>query len=165
MGHPSPDRSGRLPVKLAMARCVFVGSFPACQAMTASTANSGSVCSQARMASANPCEMRNCAASAAQAMTNAERRMLGKVQIADHAAAEAAVVALISFSIIAPPGARILIDEDQQPAEPLVQTHPRSDPRACRRDRDRRPEAGGRRDRRRLDADQGNTARRRFLLN
>jgi hypothetical protein len=35
-------------------------------------------------------------------MMNAERRMLGKVQIADHAAAEAAVVALMSFSMIAP---------------------------------------------------------------
>src|SRR5216684_2877468 len=113
--------------------------------MTASTANSGSVCSHARIANANPCDMRNCAASAAQAMTKAERRMLGKVQIADHAAAEAAVVALMSFSIIAPPGARILIDEDQQPAEPLVQTHPRRD--LCR-----------------LEADQSCDARRRFLF-
>ena len=68
--------------------------------MTASTANSGSVCSHARIASAKPCAIRNCAASAAHAMMNADRRMLGNVQIADHAAAEAAVVALMSFSII-----------------------------------------------------------------
>src|SRR5436305_186972 len=63
-----------------MARCVFAGSFPAPQAITASTANSGMVCSQARMASASPCDIRNCAASAAQAMTNEEKRMLGNVQ-------------------------------------------------------------------------------------
>src|SRR5437763_3045342 len=66
-----------------MARCVFDGSFPACQAITASTANSGSVCSHARMANARPCDIRNCAASAAQAMTNEEKRMLGNVQSAD----------------------------------------------------------------------------------
>src|SRR5947207_3073941 len=51
--------------------------------MTASTANSGIVCSHARIASANPCDMRNCAASAAQAITNAEKRMLGNVQRAE----------------------------------------------------------------------------------
>src|SRR3954454_25215804 len=147
-----------------MARCVCVGSLPACHAMTASTANSGSVCNHARIASASPCAIRNCAASAAQAMTNAERRMLGKVQIADQAAAEAAVVALMSFSIIAPPGARILIDEDQQPAEPLVQTYPRRNPRTRRRNRDRRTEAGSRRHRGGLEADQGGDARRRLLI-
>src|SRR5712691_9684609 len=66
-----------------MARCVFVGSFPACHAITASTANSGSVCSHARIASARPWEIRNCAASAPQAMTKAEKRILGNVQSAD----------------------------------------------------------------------------------
>src|SRR5947209_4226135 len=66
-----------------MAKCVLAGSFPASQAMTASTANSGSVCSHARIASASPCDIRNCAASAAQAITNDEKRMLGKVQSAE----------------------------------------------------------------------------------
>src|SRR5436305_4175618 len=100
-----------------MTRCVWLGSLPACQAMTASTANSGNVCSHARIASANPCAIRNCAASAAQAMMNDESRMAGKVQSADHAAAETAVVVLISFSIIAAPGARILVDDNQQQAK------------------------------------------------
>src|SRR6185295_5891499 len=85
-----------------MARCDCDGSLPAFQAMTASTANSGSVCSQARIASASPCAMRNCAASAPQAITNAESRMLGKVHSADQADVFAAVAvpALMSFSII-----------------------------------------------------------------
>src|SRR2546421_2752958 len=81
-----------------MARWVLLGSLPACQAMTASTANSGIVCSQARMASASPCDIRNCAASAAQAMTKEEKRMLGKVQRAERGE--------FAFGII---GARILM--------------------------------------------------------
>src|ERR1041385_9442511 len=68
-----------------MARCARAGSLPASHAITASTANSGSVWSQARIASANPCEMRNCAASAPQATRNADSSMLGKV----HSAASA----------------------------------------------------------------------------
>src|SRR2546430_6225639 len=59
------------PVKLAMARWARSGSRPASQAITASTANSGRVCSQARIARARPWEMRNCAASAPQATRNA----------------------------------------------------------------------------------------------
>src|SRR4051795_9360160 len=107
-----------------MARCVLVGSLPACHAITASTANSGSVCSHARIASASPCEIRNCAASAPQAMMNAERRMAGNVQSADHAFTAAAPVALINFSIIAEPS---LIDADaHQPPQSVVQTHTRS---------------------------------------
>src|SRR5262249_47312456 len=51
-----------------------------CQASTASTANSGSVCSHARMASANPCPMKNCADSAAQAMSSAATRIAGAAQ-------------------------------------------------------------------------------------
>src|SRR5437667_58629 len=39
-------------------------SFPAFHAITASTANSGSVCTSARTASASPCETRNSAAAA-----------------------------------------------------------------------------------------------------
>src|SRR5260370_15465052 len=85
IGHPRPTRRRRLPVKFAIARCVRDGSLPALHAMTASTANSGSVCSHARIASASPCDMRNCAASAPQAMTNEEMRMLGNVQSADQA--------------------------------------------------------------------------------
>src|ERR1051325_108834 len=65
-----------------MARCVCDGFFPAFQAMTASTANSGNVCSHARTASARPCEMRNSAASAPRAMTKAARTMLGRGQSA-----------------------------------------------------------------------------------
>ena len=72
-------------MKFAITRCVFDGSFPACQAITASTANSGMVCSHAKIASASPCEIKNCAASAPHAMMNDERRMLGKVQSEDHA--------------------------------------------------------------------------------
>src|SRR5436309_2068741 len=55
------------PVRFAIARCARSGSRPASQAITASTANSGSVCNQARMASAAPWEIRNCAASAPHA--------------------------------------------------------------------------------------------------
>src|SRR5437870_6885313 len=118
-----------------MARCVCDGSLPAFQAMTASTANSGRVCSQARMAKARPCEMRNCAASAPQAMTNAEKRMLGKVQSADHADV---------FSIIGLAAKRDIVDEEhRQPAQPLVQTRARGDPRPRGRDRAGRAEDGG----------------------
>src|SRR3989441_2361704 len=73
------------PVRFAIARCARSGSRPASQAITASTANSGSVCNQARMASAAPWEIRNCAASAPHATRNADARMLGKVHSADRA--------------------------------------------------------------------------------
>src|SRR5438477_270304 len=49
------------------------------QASTASTANSGSVCSHARMASATPCATKNCADSAAQAMSMEAARIDGAV--------------------------------------------------------------------------------------
>src|SRR5258708_4567666 len=78
------------PVRLAMARWVRLGSLPASHAITASTANSGVVCSHASTASATPCEMRNCAASAPQATRNAESRMLGNVHRADAAEPPAA---------------------------------------------------------------------------
>src|SRR5437899_2890065 len=85
------------PVRLAMARWVRVGSLPASHAITASTANSGSVCSHASRASATPCEMRNCAASAPQATRNAESRMLGNVHKADAAEPPAADREATSF--------------------------------------------------------------------
>src|SRR5215813_1483214 len=53
--------------------------------MTASTANSGSVWSHARIASASPCETRNWAASAAHAIMTAEPRTVGKVHKAEAA--------------------------------------------------------------------------------
>src|SRR5436305_6114978 len=102
-----------------MTRCVWLGSFPACQAMTASTANSGSVCSHARMASANPCDIRNCAASAAQAMMNEEKRMLGKVQSAESGE--------FPFGII---GGRFYDEDHQQPSQRAVQARARRRPRA-----------------------------------
>src|SRR5258708_39028041 len=115
-----------------MARCVWEGSLPAFQAMTASTANSGSVCSQARMARASPWEMRNCAASAPQAIRNDESRMLGNVQSAERTEL---------FAIIgAPAGGGIVID-DHKPSEPVVSTRARCHPRARRGDRDRMTES------------------------
>src|SRR5437764_8778984 len=92
-----------------MARCVFVGSLPACHAITASTANSGSVCSHARIASASPCEIRNCAASAPQAMTNAEKRMQGNVQIAESVEDDFSIIAAHSN------------EDDLEPSERAVQ--------------------------------------------
>src|SRR5450759_1000133 len=86
-GHPSPTRSRIEPVKFAIARWTFAGSLPACHAITASTANSGRVWSQARIASARPCETRNCAASAPHATRNAENRIDGNVQSAVRGAA------------------------------------------------------------------------------
>src|SRR6478752_3834980 len=97
IGHARPTSSRIAPVKFAIARCEWhpAGGFetkqcapspPASHAITASTANSGSVCTQARIASASPCEMKNCAASAAQATRKALASMLGKVHSADHAA-------------------------------------------------------------------------------
>ena len=50
------------------------------QAMTASTANSGSACSQARMASARPRDTQNWAHSAAHAIRKAEKTMEGNGQ-------------------------------------------------------------------------------------
>src|SRR5258708_32264714 len=119
-----------------MTRCVCEGSLPAFQAMTASTANSGSVCSHARMARARPWETRNCAASAPQAIKNDESRMLGKVQSAERTEL---------FAIIgAPAGGRIVID-DHKPPEPTVSTRARAQPRARRGDRDTRTESVRRR--------------------
>src|SRR5258708_37045609 len=111
-----------------MARCVMLGFFPACQAMTASTANSGSVCSQARMARANPCEMRNCAASAPQAITNAEKRIEGNVQSAEMGDV---------FGIIGLRRERHCNENDRQPAESTLQACPRRDSRERAVDRDR----------------------------
>ena len=56
------------------------GFFPAFQAITASTANSGAVWMRASTASASPWDMRNSAASAPQATRNAEPIMAGNVQ-------------------------------------------------------------------------------------
>src|SRR3954451_20421980 len=98
-----------------MARCVLVGSLPACHAITASTANSGSVCSHARIASASPCEIRNCAASAPHAMTNAEKRMLGNVQRAERTDEDFSIIAAHSN------------EDDLQPSEPAVQARPARD--------------------------------------
>src|SRR5439155_54200 len=85
IGQPRPSSSRMAPVKLAIARWARVGSRPASQAITASTANSGRVCSHARIARARPWEMRNCAASAPHATRNADARMLGNVHSADSA--------------------------------------------------------------------------------
>src|SRR6266566_4183148 len=65
---------------------------------TTSTAYSGTVCSQARIARARPWEMRNCAASAPQATRNADARMLGNVHRADSAVAPAVDTKASSFS-------------------------------------------------------------------
>src|SRR5215467_3259864 len=85
------------PVRLAIARCARWGSLPASQAITASTANSGRVCSQARIARASPWDIRNCAASAPHATRKAESSMLGKVHSADSAEAPACETAASSF--------------------------------------------------------------------
>src|SRR6185503_4756277 len=69
----------------AIARWERSGFRPASQAITASTANSGSVCSHAKMARARPWEIMNCAASAPQATRKADSRMLGKVHSAERA--------------------------------------------------------------------------------
>src|SRR2546427_11945494 len=73
------------PVRFAIARWARSGSRPASHAITASTANSGSVCNQARIARARPWEMRNWAASAPQATRKADVRMPGNVHSADSA--------------------------------------------------------------------------------
>ncbi len=80
-------------MKFAIARWTFAGSFPASHAMTASTANSGSVWSHASIARASPCETRNCAASAPQATRNAENRTDGNVQSAARGVAFATMAA------------------------------------------------------------------------
>src|SRR6266496_4097363 len=82
MGQPRPTSRRRLPVKLAS---MFGTSCR--QAMSASTANSGRVWSQAKRARARPWLMKNCAASAPQAITKAEKRTDGKVQSAEAAPA------------------------------------------------------------------------------
>src|SRR6476646_3233170 len=71
-GQPKPVSSRRAPVRFASRNWTCW-----CHASTASTANSGSVCSHAKIASANPCAMKNCADSAAQAMAIAETRIAG----------------------------------------------------------------------------------------
>src|SRR5579872_1000409 len=78
MGQPSPVSRRSAPVRLASSSgtCCF-------QASTASTANSGSVCSQARMANAKPWATKNCADSAAQAMSMAASRIEGAVHRKD----------------------------------------------------------------------------------
>src|SRR5437762_12795733 len=86
------------PVKFAMARWARAGSLPASQAITASTANSGSVCSHASRPSARPWEIRTGAASAPQATRNAETRMLGKAHRAESAEAPAWHTAASTFS-------------------------------------------------------------------
>ena len=66
------------------------GSLPAFHAITASTANSGIVWMRARIARARPCDIRNSAASAPQATTNAAPIIAGNVQSAELARAAAA---------------------------------------------------------------------------
>ena len=60
------------------------GSLPAFHAITASTANSGIVWIRARIARARPCDIRNSAASAPQATTNAAPIIAGNVQSVAH---------------------------------------------------------------------------------
>src|SRR6185369_6576363 len=74
-GQPKPVNSRNAPVRFASRNWTCW-----CQASTASTANSGSVCSHARIANANPCAMKNCADSAAQAMAIADSRIAGPAQ-------------------------------------------------------------------------------------
>src|SRR5213593_1823909 len=64
--------------------------------MTASTANSGRVWSQARIASASPWAMKNCAASAPHMMRTAEERIAPKVQL------EAMTLALVAPAAAVP---------------------------------------------------------------
>ena len=78
-GHPSPTRSLSEPVKLAVMKWTWPD-----QAMTASTANSGSACIQARMASAIPWDTRNCAHSAPHAIRKAEKTTAGNGQALAH---------------------------------------------------------------------------------
>src|SRR5512141_2277140 len=59
------------------------GFLPAFHAITASTANSGSVWTSARTASARPWEIRNSAASAPHATRNADAIIAGNVQSAE----------------------------------------------------------------------------------
>src|SRR3982751_5223785 len=75
MGQASPVSSRNAPVMFASNRsvCCF-------QARTASTANSGSVCIQARMAKANPCATKNWADSAPQVIRREASRIQGVVQ-------------------------------------------------------------------------------------
>src|SRR5438445_13296364 len=83
------------PVRFAIARWARSGSRPASHAITASTANSGSVCSQASIARARPWEIRNWAASAPQATRKADVRMAGNVHRA-HSAEPPAVHSIAS---------------------------------------------------------------------
>src|SRR5258708_38735656 len=78
MGQPSPVSNRSAPVRPA----ISIGT-SCLQAYTASTANSGKVCSHARIARANPWAMKNCADSAAQAMSRAANRIQGAVHSRD----------------------------------------------------------------------------------
>src|SRR5215472_16450102 len=87
MGQPRPVSRRRAPVRLA------IRSGTCCRhASTASTANSGIVCSHARMASATPCAMKNCADSAAQAISMEAARIEGAVQSTELAGASGMAV-------------------------------------------------------------------------
>src|SRR5204862_200122 len=72
---PKPISSRFAPVMFAVAYCVYVGSFPACQAKYMSTAYSGSTAISARNASARLCGMSTCATSAAQERRTAAPKM------------------------------------------------------------------------------------------
>ncbi len=78
------------------------GFFPAFQAITASTANSGIVWMSARMARASPWEIRNSAASAPHATTNAAPIIAGKVHSADQAEAGGDASETDTSSLLAP---------------------------------------------------------------
>src|SRR3954454_13349540 len=80
MGHPRPVSRRSAPVRPAIisGTCCF-------HANTASTANSGSVCSHARIASATPCAMKYCADSAAHAISIADTRIAGALHNSDAA--------------------------------------------------------------------------------
>src|SRR5262245_15279185 len=79
-GIPKPMRRRMEPVKFAVISETGLRPFPAPQAMSASTANSGSVWSQASSARARPCETMNCIASAPQAIRKAAKMMRGADQ-------------------------------------------------------------------------------------
>src|SRR5205809_1488306 len=79
MGQPRPVSRRRAPVRLAISRGTCWR-----HASTASTANSGSVCSHARIASATPCAMKNRADSAAHAISMDAARIDGAVHSTLH---------------------------------------------------------------------------------
>ena len=79
MGQPRPVRSISAPVRLANRY-----GTSRCHARTASTANSGKVCSSASTASAMPCARKNCVASAPQAIMRLAIRMPGPAHSTAH---------------------------------------------------------------------------------